>query len=63
LAHNVAEALRRIEPELISVPQFEQSPALFWIRGQLVPVDTEQMPEIYHQIQLLMQQRMGSIPG
>jgi N-acetylglucosaminyldiphosphoundecaprenol N-acetyl-beta-D-mannosaminyltransferase len=63
LARSVAEALRRIEPELISVPQLQQSPALFWIRGQLVPVDTVQMPELYHQIQLLTRQRMGSIPG
>jgi N-acetylglucosaminyldiphosphoundecaprenol N-acetyl-beta-D-mannosaminyltransferase len=63
LAHSVAEALRRIEPELIPVSQFEQSPAHFWIRGQLVPVDTEQMPELYHQIQLLMQKRMVSDPG
>jgi N-acetylglucosaminyldiphosphoundecaprenol N-acetyl-beta-D-mannosaminyltransferase len=54
-ASTVAEALRRIEPDFTPVPHFAGNTTFFHIRGQLVPVYTHDMPELYRQVQIVMQ--------
>jgi N-acetylglucosaminyldiphosphoundecaprenol N-acetyl-beta-D-mannosaminyltransferase len=55
----VAEALRRIEPDMGSVPQFGTDWAFCRIGGQLVPIHTKEVPEVYRQVQLLLKQRIA----
>jgi anti-anti-sigma factor len=62
MAGKVAEALRRIEPDLIPVPHFDGDSTFFCIRGQFVPVYTHEMPELYRQVQMVMQQRVTVDP-
>jgi len=63
MAPHVAEALRRIEPELPGVPFLGEDCAFFRIGDQLVPIPTREMPEVYHQIRTLLQQRMNPAPA
>ena len=58
-ASRVAEALRRIDPDLIPVPHFDGESTFFRIRGQLVPVYRHEMPELCRQVGLVMQQRVA----
>lgn len=58
MASKVAEALRRIEPDLIPVPHFDGESTFFRIRGQLVPVYTHEMPELCRQVGMAMQQKV-----
>jgi len=62
MAPHVAEALRRIEPELAPVPILGEECAFFRVGGQLVPIHTREMPEVYRQVRLLLQQRMTVEP-
>jgi N-acetylglucosaminyldiphosphoundecaprenol N-acetyl-beta-D-mannosaminyltransferase len=62
MAGKVAEALRRIEPDLIPIPHFDGDSTFFCIRGQFVPVYTHEMPELYRQVQMAMQQRVTVDP-
>jgi len=57
-AARVAEALRRIEPELVPVPQFGKDFALCRIGGQLVPIRAQEIPDVYRQVQLMLKQRV-----
>lgn len=54
----VAEALRRIEPELAPVPQPGRDWAFCRIGGQLVPIHTQEVPEVYRQVQQLLMQNL-----
>jgi N-acetylglucosaminyldiphosphoundecaprenol N-acetyl-beta-D-mannosaminyltransferase len=58
-ASRVAEALRRIDPDLIPVPHFDGESTFFRIRGQLVPVYRHEMPELCRQVGMVMQQRVA----
>jgi N-acetylglucosaminyldiphosphoundecaprenol N-acetyl-beta-D-mannosaminyltransferase len=62
IAPQVAEALRRIEPEMVPVPQFSEDHAFCRIGGQLVPIHTQEMPELYRQIALLLKQKEAAEP-
>jgi N-acetylglucosaminyldiphosphoundecaprenol N-acetyl-beta-D-mannosaminyltransferase len=57
MASSVAEALRRIEPELPPVPLGSD-----WefcrIGGQLVPIHAHEIPEVYLQVQQMLKQRV-----
>jgi len=59
---HVPEALRRIEPEQLPVPLFEEDCAFFRIGGKLVRIKTRQMPEVFSQVQMLLEQRMTGEP-
>jgi N-acetylglucosaminyldiphosphoundecaprenol N-acetyl-beta-D-mannosaminyltransferase len=55
----VAEALRRIEPELVPrVPQFEANWEFCRIGGQLIPIHNQDVPYVCHQVEQLFTQRM-----
>ncbi|MGA2848338.1 MAG: WecB/TagA/CpsF family glycosyltransferase [Terracidiphilus sp.] len=58
MAPAVAEALRRIEPEIAALPQFGDDWALCRIGGQWVPIHSHEMPELYRQVPLLLKQRV-----
>jgi N-acetylglucosaminyldiphosphoundecaprenol N-acetyl-beta-D-mannosaminyltransferase len=58
IASRVAEALRRIEPDLVAVPHFDGESTFFRIRGQLVPVYRHELPELCRQVGMVMQQRL-----
>jgi N-acetylglucosaminyldiphosphoundecaprenol N-acetyl-beta-D-mannosaminyltransferase len=58
----VAEALRRIEPELAPVPQPGRDWAFCRIGGQLVPIHTQEVPEVYRQVQQLLMQKLTVEP-
>jgi N-acetylglucosaminyldiphosphoundecaprenol N-acetyl-beta-D-mannosaminyltransferase len=62
MASKVSEALRRIEPDLIPVPQLDEDSTFIRVRGQLIPVYTEEMPELYRQVQMVMQRRVTVDP-
>lgn len=53
----VAEALRRIEPELASVPKLGSDWGVCRIGGQMVPIHAHEMADVYHQVQLMLKQR------
>jgi N-acetylglucosaminyldiphosphoundecaprenol N-acetyl-beta-D-mannosaminyltransferase len=57
-APRVAEALRRIEPELVPVPQFGKDFAFCRIGGQLVPIRAQEMPDVYRQVHIMLKQRV-----
>jgi N-acetylglucosaminyldiphosphoundecaprenol N-acetyl-beta-D-mannosaminyltransferase len=61
-ASKVAEALRRIEPDLTPVPHSDGNSKFFNIRGQLVPVCTREMPELLRQVQIVMQETVTVDP-
>jgi len=57
-APQVAEALRRIEPELI--PSFGKGWEFCRIGGQLIPIPAQEMPEVYRQVRQLLKQRAAA---
>jgi N-acetylglucosaminyldiphosphoundecaprenol N-acetyl-beta-D-mannosaminyltransferase len=57
MAPKVAEALRRIQPELIPVPQFGEDWAFCQIGGKLIPIHTQEVPDVYRQVQQLLSRR------
>jgi N-acetylglucosaminyldiphosphoundecaprenol N-acetyl-beta-D-mannosaminyltransferase len=61
-APRVAEALRRIEPEHVPVPQFGKDFALCRIGGRLVPIHAQEMPDVYRQVQFMLKQRVAIDP-
>ena len=62
MASKVSEALRRIEPDLVPVPQLDEDSTFIRVRGQLIPVYTQEMPELYRQVQMVMQRRVTADP-
>jgi len=54
MAPKVAEALRRIQPEMVPVPQFGKDWAFFRIGGQLIPIHVQEVPSVYRQVQQLL---------
>jgi len=57
MAPAVAEALRRIEPEIAALPQFGDDWALCRIGDQWIPVHSHEMPELYRQVPLILKRR------
>lgn len=57
LAPKVADALRRIEPEMAPVLQYGDEWSFFRIGGQLIPIHALEVPEVYRQVQQLLKQR------
>ena len=55
-ASRVAEALRRIEPELDPVPRVGNDFAFCRIGGRLVPIQAQEIPDVFRQIQLMLKQ-------
>jgi N-acetylglucosaminyldiphosphoundecaprenol N-acetyl-beta-D-mannosaminyltransferase len=62
MAPTVAEALRRIEPELALASQYGKDCAIFRIGGQLIPIPTQEVPDVYRQIRQMMTQRVTLEP-
>lgn len=54
LAPKVAEALRRIQPEAIPIPQFGKDWAFCRIGGQLIPIHVEEVADVYRQMHQLL---------
>jgi N-acetylglucosaminyldiphosphoundecaprenol N-acetyl-beta-D-mannosaminyltransferase len=59
MASKVSEALRRIEADLIPVSQLDEDSTFIRVRGQLIPVCTQEMPELYRQVQMFMQTKVA----
>jgi hypothetical protein len=55
VARKVSEALRRIEADL---PQLDEDSTFIRVRGQLIPVCKQEIPELYRQVQMFMQTRV-----
>jgi N-acetylglucosaminyldiphosphoundecaprenol N-acetyl-beta-D-mannosaminyltransferase len=62
IADKVAEALRRIEPELATAPQSGQDWAFCRIGGQLIPIHAQEVPEVYRQVRQMLKQRLTVEP-
>ncbi|MGA2672913.1 MAG: WecB/TagA/CpsF family glycosyltransferase [Terracidiphilus sp.] len=62
MAPKVAEALRRIQPELIPVPQFGKDWAFCRIGGQLIPIHVEEVPNVYRQVRQLLSRGLTDEP-
>jgi N-acetylglucosaminyldiphosphoundecaprenol N-acetyl-beta-D-mannosaminyltransferase len=58
MAPRVAEALRRIEPDLAPAQQRGKDWAFCRIGGQLVPIHAQEMPDVYRQVQIMLKQRV-----
>jgi N-acetylglucosaminyldiphosphoundecaprenol N-acetyl-beta-D-mannosaminyltransferase len=58
MAPQVAEALRRIEPDLAPTQQTGKDWAFCRIGGQLVPIHAQEMPDVYRQVQVMLKQRV-----
>ncbi len=56
MAPRVSEALRRIEPELTPAQQFGKDWLFCRIGGRLVPIHTQEMPDVFRQVQLMVKQ-------
>jgi len=54
MAPTVAEALRRIQPEMVPVPQLGKDWAFCRIGGQLIPIHAHEVPAVYRQVQQLL---------
>jgi N-acetylglucosaminyldiphosphoundecaprenol N-acetyl-beta-D-mannosaminyltransferase len=54
MAPKVAEALRRIQPEMIPVPQLGKDWAFCRIGGQLIPIHVQEVPDVYRQVRQLL---------
>jgi N-acetylglucosaminyldiphosphoundecaprenol N-acetyl-beta-D-mannosaminyltransferase len=54
MAPKVAEALRRIQPELTPIPQAEGDWAFFRISGKLIPIHVHEVPDVFRQVQQLL---------
>jgi len=52
MASKVAEALRRIQPELIPVSQSGEERVLRQIGGKLIPIHTQDVPDVYQQVSI-----------
>jgi N-acetylglucosaminyldiphosphoundecaprenol N-acetyl-beta-D-mannosaminyltransferase len=61
-ATRVAEALRRIEPELAPIPQFGDDFAFCRIGGQLVPIHAQEMADVFRQVHLMLKQTVKIDP-
>ena len=61
-APQVAEALRRIEPEPAPAQQFGRDWAFCRIGGQLVPIHVQEVHDVYRQVQLMLKQRVKNEP-
>jgi len=55
MAGKVAEALRRIEPERLPVPQLGEAWEFCRIGGQLIPIHAQEVHNAYRQVQLMME--------
>lgn len=53
MAPKVAEALRRIQPEPTPIPRFGKDWAFCRIGGQLIPIQVEEVPDVYRQMHQL----------
>lgn len=62
IADKVAEALRRIEPELVQAPQSGNDWAFCRIGGQLIPIHAQEVPEVYRQVRQMLKQRLTVEP-
>lgn len=62
MAPRVAEALRRIEPELLPVPGAGKDWAFCRIGGQLVPIHAHEVPDVYRQVQHMLTQKVTIDP-
>jgi N-acetylglucosaminyldiphosphoundecaprenol N-acetyl-beta-D-mannosaminyltransferase len=62
LAPKVAEALRRIQPELAPVPQFGDDWVYCRIGGQLIPIHPQEVPDVYRQVQQLLSRSLTVEP-
>jgi N-acetylglucosaminyldiphosphoundecaprenol N-acetyl-beta-D-mannosaminyltransferase len=62
MAPKVAEALRRIQPEMIPVPQLDQDWAFCRIGGQLIPIHVEEVPDVYRQVRQLLRRGFAGEP-
>ena len=62
-ARHVAEALRRIEPDLGAAPLLGQDDWAFCrIGGQLVPIHAHEVPDVYRQVRLMLEQKVTIDP-
>jgi anti-anti-sigma factor len=66
LAPKVAEALRRIQPELAPqpapIPHFGKDWAFCRIGGQLIPIHVEEVPDVYRQMHELLGRGLAAEP-
>jgi N-acetylglucosaminyldiphosphoundecaprenol N-acetyl-beta-D-mannosaminyltransferase len=62
MAPKVAEALRRIQPEMVPVPQFGNDWAYCRIGGQLIPIHVQEIPAVFRQVQQLLDRRIAVPP-
>jgi N-acetylglucosaminyldiphosphoundecaprenol N-acetyl-beta-D-mannosaminyltransferase len=62
IAKQVTEALRRIEPEVASVPQLGSEWGVCRIGGQMVPIHAQEMADVYRQVDLMLKQRVSVEP-
>jgi N-acetylglucosaminyldiphosphoundecaprenol N-acetyl-beta-D-mannosaminyltransferase len=62
MAPKVAEALRRIQPEPLTVPRFEKDWTYCRIGGQLIPIQIEEVPDVYRQIHQIFSRGFMSKP-
>lgn len=60
MAPKVAEALRRIQPELKPVSQLGKDWAFCKIGGQFIPIHVEEVPDVYRQVQHLVSRRLSA---
>ncbi|MGA2349500.1 MAG: WecB/TagA/CpsF family glycosyltransferase [Terracidiphilus sp.] len=55
MAPKVAEALRRIQPEMLPIPQqFGEDWAFCRINGQMIPIHLQEVPDVYRQVRQLL---------
>jgi N-acetylglucosaminyldiphosphoundecaprenol N-acetyl-beta-D-mannosaminyltransferase len=62
MAPKVAEALRRIQPESLPVPQPGKDWAFCRIGGKLIPIHVQEVPEVYRQVQQLLSRGLTNEP-
>jgi hypothetical protein len=62
MAPKVAEALRRIQPEMLPVPQLGKDWALCQIGGQQIPIRVQEIPAVYRQVQQLVGRGLTAAP-
>jgi N-acetylglucosaminyldiphosphoundecaprenol N-acetyl-beta-D-mannosaminyltransferase len=61
-APKVAEALRRIQPEMLPVPQIGKDWAYCRIGGQLIPIHAQEIPAVYRQMQQMLSRELSVAP-
>jgi N-acetylglucosaminyldiphosphoundecaprenol N-acetyl-beta-D-mannosaminyltransferase len=62
IAPKVAEALRRIQPEMVPVPQYGEDWAYFRVGGQLIPIHALEVPAVSRQVQQMLSQGFAVEP-